>query len=238
MNTDQDAKVVRWKMEIAEYDCVIEHIPGDTNVIADGFSRVLPGEPLNEENASMEQMYILQDDDEEPERPHVTGPQFIARAFAHLLPMEEEVLAARYGIEIPDREHDWISECHNSIVGHHGHERTVQQVQANGHRWQYMREHVKSYIKNCPFCQKMSYIKVPIHTHPYTVATYAPMERLAIDAMGPFPVSATGMAYILCVICCFTRWVELYALKDLTMEEARRVLKQHFGRYGTPRSVL
>jgi cleavage and polyadenylation specificity factor subunit 1 len=238
MNTDQDAKVVRWKMEISEYDCFIEHIPGETNIIADGFSRVLPGEPLNEENAAMEQMYILPDDEDETDRPHVTGPQFIARAFAELLPGEEEVLAARYGMEIPDREHEWISECHNSRVGHHGHERTVQQVQANGHRWQYMREHVKSFIKNCPFCQKMSYIKVPIHTHPYTVATYAPMERLAIDAMGPFPVSTTGTVYILCVICCFTRWVELYALKDLTMEEARRVLKQHFGRYGTPGQII
>jgi hypothetical protein len=42
MVTETDAKVMRWKMTIQEFDCDIEHIPGVDNIVADGLSRLLP----------------------------------------------------------------------------------------------------------------------------------------------------------------------------------------------------
>jgi transposase InsO family protein len=40
-------KVRRWKLAMQEHDFFIEHIPGETNVVADGFSRLLPIEKEN-----------------------------------------------------------------------------------------------------------------------------------------------------------------------------------------------
>ena len=39
VNEDTSAKIKRWKMFLLEFMCDIEHIPGKTNIIADGFSR-------------------------------------------------------------------------------------------------------------------------------------------------------------------------------------------------------
>jgi len=194
MDTETDPKVMRWKMTIQEFNCDVEHIPGVDNIVADGFSR--------------------------------------------LLPMHEEMLNAHYDFNIPVVQYEQIGKVHNHISGHHGVERTIEKLDAMGLEWTYRREHVKKFIKQCPFCQKMSYVKTSVHTHPFTVAAYYPMERLGMDSIGPLLPSKSGYQYILVLICCFTRWVELYPLKEISAEATAKALMQHFGRFGSPAQVI
>ena len=70
--------------------------------------------------------------------------------------------------------HELITQAHNGVVGHHGVDRTLSKLWSMNKRWMYMREHVKRFIRQCPCCQKMSYLKVPIHTIPFTTAVYEP----------------------------------------------------------------
>ena len=42
INNHFSAKVKRWKLLVQEYDFFIEHIAGKMNVVADGFSRLVP----------------------------------------------------------------------------------------------------------------------------------------------------------------------------------------------------
>jgi hypothetical protein len=44
MNISQSPRVVRWKMEMMEYDFDIEHIAGKANIVADSLSRLVPDE--------------------------------------------------------------------------------------------------------------------------------------------------------------------------------------------------
>ena len=101
-----------------------------------------------------------------------------------------------------------------------------------------MREHVKRFIKHCPCCQKMSYLKTPIHTHPFTVGCYEPMERVDVDAIGPVPEDEDGCKFILVIICCFTRWVSLYPIKDTSAICCAEALLQHIGTFGCPAQIL
>jgi Integrase core domain len=80
----------------------------------------------------------------------------------------------------------------------------------------------------------MAVLKIPIHTHPFTTSVYTPMERLNMDYIGPFPDGG----YILVIICCFTRWVELFLTDDATSTAASKCLFQHFGRFGAPAQLL
>jgi hypothetical protein len=64
------------------------------------------------------------------------------------------------------------------------------------------------------------------------------MERLNIDSMGPFDTDELGNSYIIVIIDCFTRSVELYPTKDTTAIVAANVLLQHFGRYGCAYQLL
>ena len=107
-----------------------------------------------------------------------------------------------------------------------------------GKLWTNMREHVKRFVKQCPCCQKMNYLQTPIHTHPFTTASYKPMERWEIDTIGPLPVDEDGNMFILVIICCFTRWVSLYPIKDSTAKTCVDAMMQHIGTFGTPSQIL
>ena len=74
---------------------------------------------------------------------------------------------------IPDKYRDIIAKAHNPTQGHFGIEKTVTRIRKRlKQNWKGIREHVRSFIKQCPHCQKMSYLKGPIHSIPFTTATY------------------------------------------------------------------
>lgn len=170
----------------------------------------------------------------------------IADGFSRLCAQNIATLCAVTDIEyinnlteftIPAAEYKLIGKVHNSMTGHHGVERTYTKLQAQGHGWKYMREHVRKYIKMCPLCQKMTQIKTVIETHPFTTSSYEPMEVLNIDTIGPMTADENGKKYILVVICCFTRFVELYSISDTSAAQAALALLQHIGRYGAPSQI-
>jgi len=93
---------------------------------------------------------------------------------------------------------------------------------------------VTKFIRQCPVCQKLSQVATRVNTEPFTSSKMEPMDTVNIDSIGEVPEDEFGNKYILTVICCFSRFVELYALKDLTARTAARCLLQHIGRYGAP----
>ena len=194
VDSDTSAKVKRWKLMIQEYDFFIEHIEGKKNIVADGFSRLLP--------IKMEHLHLLE-----------------------TFTLSQDI-------------YNKIAEVHNGTCGHHGVERTMRMLARQNKHWKYQREHVKRFIKQCPCCQKMSYLKTQIHTHPFTVAAYEPMERLEMDTIGPLPADENGNRYILVIICCFTRWVSLYPVKDTTAKECLPAVLKHVGTFGVPCQIL
>ena len=134
---------------------------------------------------------------------------------------------------LPDGTRAAIISCHNETVGHGGVERTITKLLEANHRWPFMRQTVREFIKECPCCQKMSAIKIAIHTTPFTTSSYEAMEVINIDFVGPFP----DKKYILVMVDTFTRWTELFCCTDATAQVAAESLLQHFGRFGCPRAI-
>ena len=67
-----------------------------------------------------------------------------------------------------------------------------------------------------------------------SVAT-APMERIAIDILGPLPKTVSGNEYIMVISDYFTKWIECYALPDqqaYTVADA--LVTKFFTRFGVP----
>jgi transposase InsO family protein len=61
------------------------------------------------------------------------------------------------------------------------------------------------------------------------------MERIAIDIMGPFPMSKHGNKYLLVAMDYFTKWPEAYPLPDQEAKTVAKVLVcEFFCRFGTP----
>ena len=224
INDPPSAKVMRWKLDLMEYDFDIEHIPGTENEVADCLSRLLI---LN--RLCVKKRYRKE--------PPLTVPPATALA---LLAIPEDGKLSPF--KIPRDAYKKIAACHNSGQGHFGVELTLKKLKdrfKKEGRWPQQREHVKSFIRNCPCCQLMSQIRTPILTAKFTTSTYSSMERIYIDSIGPLTEDSKGNKYIIVIIDGFTRWVELYPVPDVTAEVAARVaLMDWVGRFGVPAQIM
>ncbi|KAI4896495.1 hypothetical protein NFI96_004225 [Prochilodus magdalenae] len=72
--------------------------------------------------------------------------------------------------------------------------------------------------------------------HPYQSGS--PMERVAVDVLGPFPVTDSGNRYVLVAVDYFTKWPEAYAVPDQGAVTTAEVLVQEFFcRFGVPEEL-
>ena len=64
------------------------------------------------------------------------------------------------------------------------------------------------------------------------------MERLAMDILGPLPITPRNNRYVLVVSDYFTKWTEAYALPDQTAATIAETLVSEFvSRFGVPRQI-
>ncbi len=91
-------------------------------------------------------------------------------------------------------------------------------------------------VRDCPVYQLRSVLNRQILTHRYTTASYTPMEVLNIDTIGPLS-NESSEKYIIVIIDCFTRFVELYLIENTSAMLCARALLSHVCRYGTPMTI-
>ena len=230
MNLSQAKKVIRWKMELMEYDFEIEHIAGVDNIVADVISRCVdnledPPEKRRRLHAKLmcRLRLNIHDDADTTCRPS----QALARL--HTPP---EVL------HLSDEVFNKIRHYHNELVGHGGIQKTLELLNVNGQSWRNMMKDVKNFIKQCPCCQKNRMIPFKGALQKFTLSTTkGPMLRLSIDTVGPFPEDEEGNQYVLVVIDNFSRYTTLYPTKDQTGKAAARSMLMHISTYGTPDEI-
>ena len=65
------------------------------------------------------------------------------------------------------------------------------------------------------------------------------MEKIAIDILGPLPLSQNGNRFVLVLVDCFTKWTEAYALPNQEASSIANVIVNEFiCRFGTPLQIL
>lgn len=93
----------------------------------------------------------------------------------------------------------------------------------------------------CRRCDPFAAYKGPLdqsHAHLQQLAVGAPMERVAVDVMGPFPRKDRGNRYVLVAMDYFTKWPEAYAVPDQEAETVVEVLVEGmFSRFGVAETV-
>lgn len=231
-------KIVRWKMNIQEYDFCVEHISGEENIVADALSRLT----LNDCDETDEE-YVVEEDMVANISSTINSIRASSKQSTHSLELplsgavHHEVNSSTEEISMIHRK--ILSSVHDHVYGHGGIEITIDRLRANGYEWEGMWKDTRKFIRECPECQKIRDVKNSVKARSFTSAVYKPMNRINIDTIGPLPdAGSNGDKYILVIIDCFSRFIELYPTKSVEAKECSSKLLDFIGRYGVPETIL
>lgn len=131
-----------------------------------------------------------------------------------------------------------MKELHSTPTsGHLGVNKTLERIKARFF-WYGMRRDVEHLCKTCDLCasrkRPKQHYKGPLQR--YTVVI--PMERVALDIMGPLPLSDKGNRYLLVMEDYFTKWTEAVPLpyqEAITVINA--LIESVITKFGVPREL-
>lgn len=131
-----------------------------------------------------------------------------------------------------------LQEGHDSAFsGHHGVIKTFQRIAAT-YWFPGMYSAVKRYVSSCDSCNKH---KVGKHgkAEMRSIPVGGPWHRLGIDIVGPLPITAGGMEYILVFVDYLTKWSEAFAIRKANASTvAQFLVEEVICRHGCPEEIL
>lgn len=131
-----------------------------------------------------------------------------------------------------------MHQMHNGPVGgHFGIERTVARLQTR-YYWYHMREDVALWCQTCTDCACRARPRKTPQAPMGTVRVGAPMERIALDIMGPLNETDRKNCYVLVIQEYFTKWTEAFPIPDeKAVTVAHVVATEWVCRFGMPHSL-
>lgn len=142
-----------------------------------------------------------------------------------------------YKLSSTDENHNNFLSVHNAELGHKGTAETIRRLKQKDIRWRGMYKDIDRFIKLCPCCQKNNQRVNRNIAFPFTVHGLKPFEKVDIDFIVDLRPDKDGVTTIMVVIDAFSRWVNLFALKERTAENAALALVDHCSNYGTPTKI-
>jgi len=228
-------KVERWKLALTEYDFDLEYIKGEDNAVADAFSRVDTIAHVNSDSPVFTAILTIEEKVNRNSNPSEQENDVDDDDATIIVERRNTILALapRKSSKFDDE----ISRVHGGIQGHWGIIATVKRLKEEGIEWKTMYDDVKSFIQTYPICQKLSDKGTNSHGSSFRVSVAEPNQRIAIDAIGPLEEDDKGYKYILVLIDCMTRFVDLKPIKSVTAAEYAEKLIEYFGQNGIPEEI-
>lgn len=130
-----------------------------------------------------------------------------------------------------------IVKCHDHIFGAHmGINKTTERLKSQFH-WYGMGNDVRSHIQNCQVCNRFKKSKQPKASLQNYIVGH-PMDRIALDVIGPLPRTSRNNQYILVIGDHFSRWMEAYPLPNQMAEKvAEKLVNEFISRFGVPLEI-
>ena len=126
---------------------------------------------------------------------------------------------------------------HDTVTaGHLGSQKTVAKVKQRFY-WYNCRKDVEYWCRTCDICasRKQPYRRAKAPMKQYNVGY--PLERVAIDIMGPLPRS-NNARYLLLVSCYFTKWLDAIPINSIDAKTvATKLIERFISIFGCPISL-
>ena len=133
-----------------------------------------------------------------------------------------------------------LEENHDAVLsGHLGFKKAFSRIRQNYTVYCYkMKDMVRNDVRACSVCGARKRPHKPPRAPLQNYQQGAPLDRIAMDILGPFPESDQGNRYILLIGDTFTKWIETYPIPDeCSATIAHKFVHEFISRYGTPFEV-
>ena len=259
-------KRYRWIEFLQELGTKIVYLPRKDNVVADYLSRnvkmenqldVLGSASLHLSADLLDNADILAAQRNDPELQHVVrylenddnaslkdSLPMSVRPHIHKLSLTEAGLlvyrhAKRDVVVLPaEQRSEIISICHSEwAAGHFGIFKTHRRI-LDKFWWPGMHNDVKNFIKNCDICLKVTAQKQKFAAIGRRDFPSKPLEKISIDFLVDLPCTRGGNCHILVVNDCFSKYIQLYPIKDRLAKTAAACLVDYIMRFGIPGQLL
>lgn len=251
----EGGRVARWALALQSYDFEIIHTPGKINVPADVLSRhVNMGKTENSDNHihsfPPSRLKQLQANDEKCKElleqlkhvPEITINKltfFLKDGVLYCVTVNNKYDNVEKLVVPKTLISEVLTTAHDSItIAHPGFQRTLSRVRKNFFWWG-MYKHIANYIQSCvSCCERRGYN--PKNKAPLQRVEIAnrPFEKIAMDAVGPLPITNSGNKHVIVISDYFTRWVEAYPVRDLKTETVAFILEKFICTHGIPEHLL
>ena len=122
----------------------------------------------------------------------------------------------------------------SKTAGHLGREKTMPKVRER-YYWVGMSADVRSYLRQCVVCAQKKGTPKKHRAPLQQLRVGGPLERIAIEVLGPLTETHRGNVYILVVGDYWTKWMEAYPIPDQQAETvASKLVEEFVCRFGVP----
>ena len=131
-----------------------------------------------------------------------------------------------------------LQAVHGSVgAGHFGVAKTLNKLRQRFY-WAGCRQDTELFVHCCDACIARKGPTQRSHAPLQQYQVGAPMERVGVDFIGPFPTTDDGNRYVLVAMDYFTKWPEAYAVPDQSATTtAERLVCEMFCRFGAPEEL-
>ena len=133
-----------------------------------------------------------------------------------------------------------LTQLHDHVTaGHLGSMKTIEKVKQRFY-WYNYREFIENWCKSCIQCQSRSLPKLRPREPMKQGRVGTPLQTVSLDLLGPFPeTNKNHYKYIMSVCDHFTRWIELYPIKNMDALTVAKVFVEEFvSRHALCRQIL
>ena len=245
------ARIVRWALELSEYDFTIVHRSGLANANADALSRMtydlatLSSSQFEEIDLNPQEFLEAQRNDPAMQEAVEDCEQNQQISTCNKYVLIDKILYERRpdGRELllvpPDMRIKILKAFHsNNMLVHINWDRMYALVNKRFY-WPTMFGDIKSYVKACLTCNRIKPTNPKSNGLLVPIRTSRPLEMVCVDILGPLTLSKNNYKYILTCVDHFTSWVEAIPLLGITAEEvANAFFRLIILRHGCPEKLL
>eukprot|EP00731_Ephydatia_muelleri_P002224 Em0001g2224a len=131
-----------------------------------------------------------------------------------------------------------LQDLHSGSMGGHVGESKMIHLVRERYYWPGWKESVKEWCRKCRTCSTRKMAPPSKRAPLQTLQAGYPLQIVAVDILGPLPVTAQGNKYVLVACDCFTRWVEVYAIQNQeALTVAEMLVDEMFCRFSPPEQL-